>query len=83
MEPCAKVPGGGGGGRGEKKTAEARECVARFDFFPGAPGCVWSFESERKLQWRLQEVHGGFTSAEQSCQLQLEMAQDLVQECGK
>lgn len=67
----------------EKKTAEARECVARFDFFPGAPGCVWSFESERKLQWRLQEVHGGFMSAEQSCQLQLEMAQDLVQECGK
>lgn len=33
----------------KKKAAEARECVARLDFFPGAPECVWSFEGEPRL----------------------------------
>lgn len=32
----------------KKKAVEARECVARLDFSPGAPGCVWSFEGEPK-----------------------------------
>lgn len=47
--------------RFQKKAAEARECVARLDFFPGAHECVWSFEGEPEmtgLQYLLGEIAG-------------------------